>query len=160
MDGRADLSQANFGALGDGGDVFHPQHRSVFGGDGGVLDVRHATEKTHDPDIDLLQSRFDETATGISVVIGQLLFHLPDAEAVGNQRVRIDPYLIFAGGAPEAGNIHDVGYGFELFFELPVFDGFELHQVVLGIGALQRVPVDLADGTPVGSHLRLQVVGK
>ena len=47
-----------------------------------------------------------------------------------------------------------------MLLEGPVFDGFQFHQVVLGIGAAQRVPVNLADGTPVGAHLRLQAGGQ
>src|SRR6202021_1030620 len=57
-------------------------------------------------------------------------------------------------------NVYDIRNWLKLFFELPVFDGFEFHQVVLGIGTFQRVPVNLTDWTPVGAHLRLQTVGK
>ena len=46
------------------------------------------------------------------------------------------------------------------FLQQPVFERFLLHHVVGGIGALQRVPVDLADRAPVGAHLRNQVGGQ
>ena len=38
--------------------------------------------------IDLLQPCFDEAAAGVDVVVGELLLHLADAEAVGDQLVR------------------------------------------------------------------------
>ena len=135
MDGRADLSQPNFGALSYGGDVFHMQHRSVLGGDGGVFDVGHAAVEADDAHINLLQSRFDEAAPGVGVVVCKLLFDLPDTQPVRHQGVGIDPHLVFAGGAAETGNVHDIRDRLKLFFELPVFDGFQFHQVVFGIGA-------------------------
>ena len=42
----------------------------------------------------------------------------------------------------------------------PVFERLLLHHVVGGVGAFQRVPVDLADGAPVGAHLRHKIGGK
>ena len=57
---------------------------------------------------------FDEAAAGIDVVVGELLLHLADAQAVGDQLVRIDAHLVLAHRAAEVGNVHDVGNGLEL----------------------------------------------
>ena len=147
-------------SLRHGGDIFHVQHGSVLGEDRGLFDISHVAEEALDANVYLLQTCFDEAAPGVGVVIGELLLDLADAQAVRDQRVRIHADLIFAGDAAEAGDIHHVGNGLELLFERPVLDGFQFHQVVLGIGALQRVPVNLADRTPVRAHLRLQAIGK
>ena len=88
------------------------------------------------------------------VVVGELLLDLGEAESVGDQLVGIDADLIFAGGTSEAGNIDDIGDGLEVLLDHPVFDRLQLHHVVLGIRAVQREEVDLADRTPVGAHLR------
>ena len=104
--------------------------------------------------VDLLQARFDETAAGIDIVVGELLLHLGKAESVSNQLVRIDAHLIFAGRATEAGNIDNVGHRLEVFLDDPIFQRFQFHHVVCGIRAVQRVEINLADGAPVGTHLR------
>ena len=44
----------------------------------------------------------------------------------------------------------------ERLFQRPVLKRLFFHHIVCGIGTLQRVPVDLADRTPVGAHLRHQ----
>jgi hypothetical protein len=75
---------------------------------------------------------------------------------VGDQLIRIDADLILARGAPEAGYVHHVGHGLENLLDHPILERLQFHHVVLGIGAVQREEVDLADGAPVGSDLRLQ----
>ena len=125
-----------------------------------VLDVVHVLDQTHFAHVDLLQAGFDEAAAGIGVVVGELLLHLADAEAVGDQLVGIDANLIFARGAAEAGHIHDVGNGLEVLLDHPVFERLQLHHVVRRIGAVQREEIDLADRAPVGSHLRRHAGGK
>ena len=64
----------------------------------------------------------------------------------------IDAYLVFASDSAEAGNIHDARDGFELLLQRPVLERFQLHVVVRRIGAVQRVPVDLADRAPIGAR--------
>ena len=110
--------------------------------------------QAHFADVDLLQARFDEAAAGVGVVVGELLLHLRQAQAVGDQLVGIDAHLVFARGAAEAGDVHDVGHGLEILLHHPVFERFQFHHVVLRIGAVQGEEVDLADGAPVGAHLR------
>ena len=57
----------------------------------------------------------DEVAAAIHVVVGELLLHLRDAQPIGDQLVRIEANLIFARGAAEAGNIHNIRHGLECF---------------------------------------------
>ncbi len=115
VNGLADLSEANLGALRDRGDIFHAEDacRSCA-----VMTVCSMScdvgEQADDADVDLLQAGLDETAAGVGVVVGELLLDLADAEAVGDEFVGIDADLIFAGDAAEAGDVHDVGNGFEL----------------------------------------------
>src|ERR1700722_5046211 len=154
------LSQTNARALGYGGDVFHAKGGTVFRGEDGLLDVLDVAEQAHDADIDLLQAGFDEATAGVGVVVSELLLDLGDAQAMGDEGVGIDADLIFAGNAAEAGDVNNGGHGLELLFEGPILDGFEFHQVVFGIGAAQRVPINLADGAPVSAHLRLQAGGE
>ena len=93
-------------------------------------------------------------------MLRELLLDLADDEAVGDELVGVDADLIFAGCAAEAGDIDDAGDGLELLFELPILEGLELHVVVGGVGGAEGVPVDLADGAPVGAHLGLQAGGE
>ena len=79
-------------------------------------------------DVDLLQALLNETAAGIGVVVGELLLDLGEAQAVGDQFVGIDADLIFAGGAAEAGDVDDIGNGFEIFFDDPVFERLQFHR--------------------------------
>ena len=130
VNGLADLSEADARALGDGGDVFHAKDGAIFGGDGGLFDVRDVGEEADYADVDLLEARFDEAATGVGIIVRELLFDLADAEAVGDEGVGINADLIFAGDAAEAGDVNDIGHGLELLFERPVLDGLQFHEVV------------------------------
>ena len=47
--------------------------------------------------------------------------------------------LIFLGGAAEAGHVDHVRHRLELLLQHPVLERLQFHQVVFGIGALQRV---------------------
>ena len=115
----------------------------------------NTSEEADLTDVDLLLALFDEVAAGIDVVVGDLLLHLADGEAVGDEFVGIDANLILACDTPKAGDIDHAGDGFELLFELPVFERLEIHAVIGGIGGAQGIPVNLSYGTPVGTHLRL-----
>ncbi len=68
--------------------------------------------------------------------------------------------LIFARGAAKTRDVHDVRNGFELFFELPVFDGLQVHQVVFRIRTGERVPINLADRAPIAPHHGLKTRGQ
>ena len=103
---------------------------------------------------------FDEAAAAVGVVAGDLLLDLADGQAVGDQLLRIELDLVFLGRSAEAGNIHHAVHALEGLLQRPVFERLLLHHVVGGVGALQRVPVDLADGAPVGSHLRNKIGGQ
>ena len=135
-------------------DILHVQRRSVLGREHRVFDVAHVLDQAHFAHIDLLQAGLNEAAAGVGVVVGELLLHLRDAEPVGDQLVGIDAHLILARRTAEAGDVHDVRNGLEVLLDHPVFERLQLHHVILRIGAVQREEVDLADGTPVGAHLR------
>ena len=105
--------------------------------------------------VDLLQTLLDEAAAGVGVVVGELLLDLGEAQAVGDQFVGIDAHLIFARGAAEAGHVDDIGHGFEILFDDPVFERLQLHRVIRRIGAVQREEINLADRAPVRAHLRI-----
>jgi len=102
----------------------------------------------------------NEAAARIGVVGSQLLLDLADVQSVGDQFFGVYADLVFTRGPAKAGNVHDVRNRFELFLQGPVFDGFQFHQVVLRVGAAKRVPVNLAHGTPIRAHLRLEAIGQ
>ena len=77
------------------------QRRAVLGCNHGLLDIVNAIDQADGAHVNLLQTCFYETAARVRVVARKLLFHLTDAQAVGNQLVRIDPNLIFARGSAE-----------------------------------------------------------
>ena len=152
--GLADLAEADLGALRHGGDVFDAQRGAVLRLEDGVFDVVDVAVEADFADVDLLLALLDEAAAGVDVVVGELLLDLADGEAVGDELVGIDADLVLARDAAEAGDVDYAGDGLELLFELPVLERLELHAVVGRVGGAQRVPVDLADGAPVGAHLR------
>ena len=79
--------------------------------------------------------------------------HLGKAQSIPDQLIGINANLVFAGRTAETGDIDDVGDGLEVLFDHPVFDRFQLHHVVVRVGAFQREEVDLADRAPVRAHL-------
>ncbi len=158
--GLADLAEANLGALYDGGDVFDVEGGAGLSLEQGVFYVVDVAVEADLADVDLLPALLDEVAAGVDVVVGDLLLDLADGEAVGDEFIGVDADLVLAGDAAEAGDIDDAGDGLELLLELPVLEGLEGHAVVGGVGGAQGVPVDLADGAPVGAHLGLQARGK
>ena len=158
--GLADLAEADFGPLHNGCNVPDAQRRAALGFEDGLLDVVDAGEEADLADVDLLLALLDEVAAGVDVVVGDLLLHLGDGEAVGDELAGIEADLVLARDAAEAGDIHHAGDGLELLLQLPVFQRLQLHAVVGGIGGAQGVPVDLADGAPICAHLRLEARGQ
>ena len=120
-----------------------------------VADIAQKADRAH---VNLLQAGLHKAAARVHIVVGELLLDLPDTKPVGNQLVRIDDHVILTRRASEADDVYDVWNRLELFFQRPVLNGFQVHQVVLGICAAQRVPVDLPDGTEIRTDLRLQAV--
>ena len=116
----------------------------------------HVVDQADLADVDLLLALLDEAAAGVDVVVGELLLHLADAEAVGDQLVGIDAHLVLARDAAEAGDIDDAGTDLNCFSSIQSSSDFSSMTSYCGIGAVQRVPVDLADRAPVGADLRLQ----
>ena len=83
-----------------------------------------------------------------------------DGQAVGDELLGIELDLVLLGGSAKAGDIDDALDALEVLFQGPVFERLFLHHVVGGVGAFERVPVDLADGAPVGAHLRGEIGGE
>ena len=110
--------------------------------------------------VDLLRALLDEAAAAVGVVVGDLLLDLADAQSVGDQLLRVELDLVLLGRPAEAGDIDHAVNALEGFLQRPVFERLLLHHVVGGVGALQRVPVDLADRAPVGAHLRHKIGGQ
>ena len=125
-----------------------------------MLDVVDVGEEANFAHVDLLLALLDEAAAGVDVVVGDGLFDLPDGEAVGDELVGVDADLVLASDAAEAGDVDDAGDASERFFELPVLELLSSMRVVGGVGAAEGVPVDLADGTPVGADLGLKAGGE
>src|ERR1039457_343539 len=130
------LSQAYLRTLCNHGDIANAERRAVLRQNHGILDIVNIPHQTHFPNIDLLQTGFDEASTSIGVVVGDLLLHLADAEAVGDQLVWVDANLVFARGSAETGNIHDVGNGLEILLHHPVFNRLQLHDVIRRVGGV------------------------
>ena len=158
--GFADLAEANLRPLRDGGNVLDLDGRAVLGLDDGVLDVLHAGEEADRLHVDLLRALLDEAAAAVGVVVGDLLLDLADAQPIRDQLLRVELDLVLLGRPAEAGDIDHAGDALEGFFQRPVFERLLLHHVVGGVGAFQRVPVDLSDRAPVGAHLRNKIGGQ
>src|ERR1019366_5165869 len=118
-----ELAKANLRPLRDDGNILYAQRSATLGHKYNVFDIPHVLDEAHFPNIDLLQTSFDEAATRIDVVVAELLLHLGKAESVGDQFVRVNANLIFAGGATEASHIDDIGDGLEVLLDHPIFDG-------------------------------------
>ena len=123
-----------------------------------LRNVPRVAEQTDFADVDLLRAGLDKAAAGVDVVVGKRLFDLADAEAVGDQLVGIDRNLIFARNAPETRDIHHVGHGFQFLGDDPILQRFQFHEIVLRIGAGERVPVQLAHRAVVRAHRGLQTI--
>ena len=130
------------------------QSGAVPGGNNGVANVLNVLNQAHFPNVDLLLARLDETAARICVVIGELLFHLADAQPIRDQLVRVEAHLILARGSAKGIDIHDARNRFEILLDHPGFERLQVHHVVFGVRAAQRVKVNLSHRTPVRSHLR------
>ena len=131
MQARANWPSRIFGPCATMRNVFDAERGAVLGENDGLLDVVNVIDQADLADVDLLQAFLNETAAGIGVVVGELLLDLGEAQTVGDEFVGIEANLVFAGGTAEAGDVDDVGDGLEIFFDDPVFDGLQLHRVVL-----------------------------
>src|ERR1700761_1432075 len=157
MRGSADLAEADLGALRNGCDVLDLDRRAIAGFDDGVFDVLHAVVKAYRLNIDLLRALFDKAAAAIGVVVGDLLFNLTDGETVSDKLIGIETNLVLLGRTAEAGYIDYTWDTFEGLLQGPVFKRFFLHHIVGGVVALDGVPEDLSNGTPICTHLRSKV---
>ena len=138
------LTEPNFWALRDHGNVFDPQRRPVLGHHYGVFDIADISDQPNFADVSLLQTCFDEASARIGVVVGQLLLHLRQAKSVGDQFIGVHANLIFARRPAKTCDVHHVRNRFEILLDDPVFNGFQLHHVVIRIRALEREKVNLA----------------
>src|SRR6202167_5082057 len=154
MIGSGHVPQPNSGAPLDDRDVLYANWSPIRSCQHGVLDILYTAVKSERADVQLLQAFFDEAATGVHVVDGQLVLSLADAQAVGDELIGVDAHLIFARGAAEVAHVHDVRNFPEFLVQSPVFDAPQIHQVICRIRAPDRVPINLAGGDPVRTDLR------
>ena len=149
------VSQSNSGAHLDDANVLDANRRPIFCGQDGIFDILQGAVEPDGADVHLLQADLDEAAAGVDVVDFQLLFHLADAQSVRDELGWVDAHLVFARSAAKVAYVHNVGNCLELLVQDPVFDRSLFHQVVTGIRAANRVPINLARQAPVRSDLRL-----
>ena len=123
------LTQAHLGTLLDVGDVPDADGCAVLRLDQGVLYLLNVLVQAHRLHIDLLGACDDEAAAGISVIALECLLDLADAEAIADQLIGIETYLILLGDAAEAGHVNDSGDALELLLERPVLQRLRLHAV-------------------------------
>src|SRR6266481_1687364 len=102
VNGLAIFSQANFWPLLNRADIPNTERGTVLGVDHRVCDVIDGTDQTDSAHIHLLQSRFNEAAARIYVVVRKLSLQLTDAESIGDELVGIDAHLVFARHATQA----------------------------------------------------------
>ena len=157
MGRAADLAESNLGTLCDGGDVLDANRRAVRGFDHGVFDVLNASVEAQRLHVDLLRALLDKAAAAVGVVAGDLLLDLADGKPVGDELFGVELDLVFLGRSAEARHIDHASDALEGLLQRPVFERLLFHHVVGGVGALERVPVDLPDGAPVGPHLRRKI---
>src|ERR1700691_2326243 len=151
--GSGHVPQPNSGAPLDDRNVLYANRSPIRSRQHGVLDILHTAVKSECADVQLLQALFDEAAAGVHVVDGQLVLYLADAQAVRDELIGVDAPLIFARRATEVAHVHDVRNFPEFLVQSPVFDAPQIHQVIRRIRAPDRVPKNLAGGTPVGTDL-------
>ena len=118
VNGFADLAEPDLGALLDNRNILDADRRAGRCLDERVLNLLDILVKALGLHVDLLGAGDDEAAAGVGVVIGELLLHLGNAQAVGDQLIRIEADLIFLSGAAEAGNVDDAGNILELLFSV------------------------------------------
>src|SRR5579864_2003891 len=99
MDGLSKLAKANLWTLRNHRNIFHPQRRAIPGHDDRPLNVLRTVDQSDGTHINLLQALLDEAASRVLIVVGELLFDLSQAQAIGNEFVGVNANLVFAGGA-------------------------------------------------------------
>src|SRR5579871_365009 len=160
MNRAGKLTEANFWTLRNGGDVFDSNRSAALGSDHGFLNIVDTIHKPYFADVDLLQAFLNEASASIGIVIRELLLDLGKTQAVRDQLVRVEANLVLPGRATEAGHVNYVGDGFQALLDGPVLDRFQIHSVIRGIRAMQREEINLANGAPVGAHLRYNPGGQ
>src|SRR5208283_3724858 len=123
-----------------------------LGDDHRVFNVLDASHQPNFTDVDLLQPGFHKAAAGIHVVARELLLDLRQAQAVSDQFIGVNPNLIFTRRPAETRDVHDIRHSLQVLLHNPIFDGLQLHDVILGIAAVQREKIDLPHRAPVRAH--------
>src|SRR5208337_3511558 len=101
------VAEPDFGTLDHVRDVPHPESSSGFCGEHGLLDVMHVIEETKRANVHLLEAHFHKAATGVDVVVGELLLYLTDTHSIRHQLVRIYAHLVLSHRAAEVRNVDD-----------------------------------------------------
>src|SRR5579883_1654065 len=156
--GPSHVTQPDLRPLSHFADIFYAKSRSCLRLQNRIFNVAGGREKPECSDVHLLKAHFHKAAAGIDVVVRKLLLDLTDAQAIGNELVRIHANLVLADGAAKVGDIDNIRNRLELLEQNEIFQGPQFHEVVPRIGASYRIPVDLADGAPVRADLRLKIL--
>src|SRR5487761_854852 len=83
--GAGELPEPYLRALRNHRDISDAERSAVLGENDGPLDVVNLIDLSDLADIDLLKAFLNETAAGVGIVVGELLFNLGEAQAVGDQ---------------------------------------------------------------------------
>src|ERR1700722_5245597 len=105
MNRSPELPEPDLWPLRDNSNVLDPQGGAGLGQDHRVFNVSYISDQTYFANVKLLQTRLDKAAAGIGIVVGELLFHLREAQPVGNQFVGIYAHLIFAGRSAKTAHV-------------------------------------------------------
>src|SRR5271157_166898 len=156
MDRPAELAEADLGTLGNDGDVLYANGCAVLRCDDRVLDVLYVTHQSDGAHVDLLHPCLDKAAARVDVVVGELLLHLADGEAVGNKLIRVDAHLVFARGGAKDRHVDNIRNLLELLHQHPVHQRLAFHGVILRVRAPEREKVDLAGRAEVRADAGLK----
>ena len=158
MVGPGHVAQPDLRALLHLRDVFDSQRGPVLGLQDGILDVLHTVEEPQRANVHLLHADSTKLPPALILLLDNCCSTWPMLSPYDTSLFGSTLHLVLPYRAAEVGNIHYIENGFELLEQDPVLDRPQFHQVVSGVCASYRVPIDLASGAPVRSDLRLQVL--
>ena len=126
------------------GDVFDVNRNPVLLLQNNVADVRRVAHQPQAADVVELPALGIESASRVGIVVAQLLGHLRDRHAIGEQFVGIQQDLILHGGAAEPGVVRHPLYGAVMALQHPILD--HLQVLRRAIRTLQNIAVNQAAG--------------
>ena len=128
----------------DLGDVFDVNWNPVLLLQDDIPDIRGIAHQSQAPDVVELSALGIESAAGVGIVITQLLGHLRNSDAIGEQLGGIQQHLILHVGAAKARVVRHALYRAVMALQNPIFD--HLQVLRRAIRTLQNIAVDQAAG--------------